>query len=163
VSQQARLFLTSRDIRGLEATFRGCGELRVLAYRSSGPRPSQLLTMTPTGEPDEWLTVFLCRPQDLGKIELREVPEQKYWTVDQMRSPVIEFSRSYHNEGIIRAGRIYFDTAGPAREDADLLKWGVALVKSARRTLAHNVTLSGYVGPEAAQLAAAGSVRLVPM
>jgi hypothetical protein len=38
---------------------------------------------------------------------MREVPAQGYWTVDGLRSPVIEFQRSFFDGKSLRRGRAY--------------------------------------------------------
>jgi hypothetical protein len=51
---------------------------------------------------------YMVRPDDLSAINLEEVPEQRYWSIDILSSPVVELTRCYFDGKILRRGRLYY-------------------------------------------------------
>jgi hypothetical protein len=158
VGRQIQLYLTPADLADFETSLRSRIEFVALEYRSNAPRPS----VTPTFQVAEmgktWLTLFLARPADLDALEFHEVPAQKYWTLDVLKQPVVEFSRPYFNGTLIRRGRLYYETGDYDSHGSwvdkpkPFLEWAEKLFRAARKVLRRNAELDAYLGREAWEL-----------
>jgi hypothetical protein len=75
-----------------------------------------------------------------------------------LRSPVIEVSRSFENEQILRAGRLYYvdryyDRSGKLTEKTlGFRKWARNVLSKARKSLQYDENLEAYIGQHAALL-----------
>jgi len=166
MGRQCTLFLTPADMQRLEADLANQAVPLIIAGRL---RCNELefqshLSIRRMG--DEWLTLYLTRPEDLEQIRLLETTDQGYWHVDSLRSPVVEFCRCYYGNGILRCGRLFFDTGyydntGHWIDKSDqFLTWADAVLAQARRTLYYDKTLQSYFGTDAARLWREGLVEL---
>jgi len=108
MGQQVNFYLDHVDTVALEQTIRTLGPLLVLHSRSPGsePRVLESVSIEENGQP--WLFVHLVRPEDLQAVVTRHVPAQGYWTIDVIKSPVIEFNRCFFDGTILRRGRLYY-------------------------------------------------------
>jgi hypothetical protein len=118
--------------------------------------------MTPTGEANERLAVFLCRPQDVAVVTMQ--PAQQYWYLHALDNPVIEYRRPYNSQEIIRAGRMYVDDGFLESErhltNRPFSEWVEHLFKAAKRSLVRDKKLDAYLGEEALDIHARGLKRL---
>jgi hypothetical protein len=112
-----------------------------------------------------WLTLFLCRPEDVDALRLREVPAHRYWTIDVLSEPVLEFSRPYCDGTVMRRGRLFYQRgdyrqAGTwhAKPEA-FVRWADSVLRVARTTLLRDASLDGYLGPEAHSMRLKNEVR----
>lgn len=155
MGHQVTVVLTPDDLRYLEKALAQSGEFRVLSYTSSFARPGVLQTIALPAEERPWLTVFLTRPEDLSEVHFREVPKQHYWTVDSLRSPVIELSRPYFDSQTIRAGRLFYDdafydAAGKRIQKSEaFLQWAENVFSVVKKSLRRDPELKAYIGPDA--------------
>ncbi len=99
-----------------------------------------------------WLYLFLVRPEDMERVVTSDVSEQQYWEVDVLRSPVVQFNRSFSNGAILRSGRLYY-VDGYYGEDGVWLEKDSAFRGWAKRTLATAKKFlrrceRDYVGPD---------------
>ncbi len=114
------------------------------------------------GQP--WLFFYLVRPEELPDVVTRHVPAQNYWTIDVIRSPVIELNRSFFDGQILRRGRLYYTDSFYDEHDALAYKsepfraWAKSVVARVKRTLKRQG--GDYVGPIAEALVAVGEARL---
>ncbi len=87
------------------------------------------------------LTLFMARPGDESSFVVRPFGETNLWTVDVLRSPVIELTRCYFDGEKLRRGRLYFVPGyyGPndkwIEKSQDFMNWALALLKTVRKTL----------------------------
>jgi hypothetical protein len=140
MGRQIRLLLTLEDADNLFATFhKGCHS-GVVHARSPNPRPRVLnsVTFQEAGQP--WLFYYLVNPEDVDSITMREVPAQGYWVVDSLRSPVIEFTKSFCDNKSIRAGRLWYDVKyyegdNLLQKSQSFQSWASQIFKVARNTL----------------------------
>ena len=115
------------------------------------------------------LTLYLARPADVGAVAFREVAEQGYWTVDDLRSPVVELTRCYFDGKMLRSGRLFYETGYYGGDGAwvdkpkAFLAWAEALLGAARKALRREPRLDAYLGPEARELHDRNAVELVSM
>lgn len=103
MSSQVRLRLRPGDLGELEAELRERGAL-FLPYTF----PSPELSFLPALELGKMIWVF--RPDDRDLVRLKHIPQQGYWVVDQLRSPVVEFSHSGPGSELGQ-GRLFFRTS----------------------------------------------------
>lgn len=160
-SGQINFYLHPDDQASFEAALRGCGELLVLQGLEASTRPVLSTTTSILEMGRENLRIYLVRPQDIGSVCGRQQPSGA-WTVDAMKSPVVEFSRCYFDGTGMRRGRLYaiFKYLGEdgqkVSKTKDFLQWARCLIKAARHSLTKRDD-GDYVGPIAASVA--GSIR----
>jgi hypothetical protein len=165
MGHQINFFLGPNDHAELEMRLREAGELVVLHVRSPTPEPRQVDNTNFTEDGKQWLFLYLVRPDDLSAVRTREVAAQRYWSVDDLRSPVIELTRCYYNGKILRRGRLYFVDGYYGAEDQWVEKpeefkaWANRLFAAARKTLTFDKNLGAHIGPEAEQMRLDGEVE----
>ncbi len=90
---------------------------------------------------------FLSLPTLSGQIKKRYIETQKYFTVDILDSPVIEFSIGYQEENLKRRGRVYYTKNkignGSPKKNELFLKMADDFFKWIRKNF-KNVKLKGY-------------------
>lgn len=165
MGHQINFFLGPNDHAELEMRLREAGELVVLRNRSLTPEPHPVDTTNFTEDGKQWLFLYLVRPSDLSAVRTREVAAQGYWSVDDLRSPVIELNRCYYNGKILRRGRLYFVDGYYGAQDQWVEKpeefkaWAKRLFAAARKTLTFDKNLGAHIGPEAEQMRLDGEVE----
>jgi hypothetical protein len=160
MSKQLSFYLTPKDLRQLEPLLRACGPLAVLHSRSPSSSPKVLPTFDIKEGGKDWLFLFLAREQDVSQILMEEVRAQGYWSIDDLKSPVAEFTRCFFDDARLRCGRIYFktdyyDPAGKLVEKpTPFLEWADCILKTLKKSLKKSGNY--YVGDDAAQWRAKG-------
>jgi hypothetical protein len=161
-SRQINFYLAGADQARLEAAMRRVGDFLVLdsIVESAEPRILESTEIERMGE--ERLTVFLVRPVDLRAVKLNTLRDGMPKTIDDLRSPVVQFARCYWDEKELGRGRLYAVTAycdreGLVHKDTGFTKWAAALMAVARRNLTKDPVSFFYFGQEALSLKASGS------
>lgn len=108
MSHQVNFYLTPTDVAVLEKRLQGIEPLLILLNKSENCHPFVLNSMDYVLHGKPWLYFYLVRPEDFGAVAMRHVPAQGYWTVDVMKSPVIEFNKSFFDNKTLRRGRLYY-------------------------------------------------------
>ncbi len=164
MGRQVNFYLEPRDVALLETAIRALGDVCILHSRSPNHEPRVVSTTAVEENGQPWLFFYLARPEELSAIVTRHVPTQKYWAIDVLRSPVIEFCRSFFDGKTIRRGRLYYtdsfydENGALVRKGESFLEWAGAVAKCARRALKRQG--GDYVGQFAEALVGAGSVKL---
>jgi len=102
-----------------------------------------------------FLRVYVAHRKDLNEIILKEVPAQNYWTVDTLRSPVIELDRCFFDGKIIRRGRLfydagYYDDSGKwTGKSTKFVEWATEIFKLIKKSAKRNAKLGAYFGMHA--------------
>jgi hypothetical protein len=154
MGHQARLILTPRDTAELEHRLR---ETNVLVIPPILPSPDVclLLTMAIADMGGEDLLVYLAHKKDFSELQFRQLEKEEGWTVDLLRSPVVEFIRCFFDETVLRPGRLfyedgYYGPSGAWLEKSDAFRgWAKALFREIKKNLKWRADLSGYIGPHA--------------
>lgn len=140
MGKQARLFLLPDDYGDVQSAIERYGRARFLPDPLPGQAVSSIdslfLGLEQMGKVN--LTVFIAREQDLERVKTKFVPGQGYYVVDDLKSPVVEFTRCYFTGSLLRQGRIYFRTgSGPANESADndFARWANSILKGVIKDL----------------------------
>ena len=163
MSHQLTFRATPADLVELEAAFARRHPYVCLAWRSTKAAPKKLRGFSEYRSGRDDLKVLVVQPTDLSKVRSRYLPAQKYWTIDTLRSPVVEVSRCYVEGNAIRPGRLYY-TDGYYGADGQWVlqpegfrKWAADLLKTAKKVFKR---IEGeYVGTEAGGLAVLSAFR----
>src|SRR5271165_6406182 len=96
-SRQINFYLTSNDLRDLEAVVRP--EMDIIPIEATCKDvPSVLESTIVKRMGEDRLQIFLCNPQQLSEIVVEPVKSQPYKLVDVLKSPAIEFLRCFESE-----------------------------------------------------------------
>lgn len=126
----------------------------VLASRATSPSSVRLPTVLVTKYGVEPLCIYLAREEDLHLVRHDEIGESRDYAIDSLRSPVIEFSRCYFGDGVIRRGRLwfstgYFENGGERRnQPEEFVRWASGWLRSLRRQYLR-LKDGDFAGPEA--------------
>lgn len=165
MGHQVNIYVDPSDTISLAHALRGLGPLHLLHSRSptSEPKVIESVNVEENGQP--WLFLYLVRPEDLGAVVTRHVPAQGYWTVDVLKSPVVEFNRCFFDGRILRRGRLYYiDGFYGANEQwtekpEAFRQWARAILTKTKSTL--NKHKGDYIGTGAEAWLALGKGKLV--
>ena len=153
MGHQANFFMTPTETNLLEQFWRSVAPMSVLHSRSSNAEPRVLPSSDIEERGQRWLFFHLVRPEDLKSVVMRSVPAKGYWTVDVVKSPVVELARCFFDRRILRRGRLYFvDGYYGADNDwvdkgDDFKRWATLLLSVTKKRLARHG--SDYIGGEA--------------
>lgn len=163
MGKQVTFLLLPGDLIALETKIAHLEPFVVLHSRSPSSEPKKLSALDPGQSGEDWLHLFLVRPDDLRNVVSLHVPAQGYWTVDPLLSPVIEFQRCFFDGSQIRRGRAYFtetfyDRNGTlVRKPEAFLSWARNVLGVIRKGLTRQGV--DYFGSEAkVWLASGGSL-----
>lgn len=154
MGHQIKVILTPADTVELE---RGLKVLNIAVIPYVLPSRHLLLrpSMSVADMEREDLLVYLAREERLSQLQLRQLANDEGWTIDSRRSPVVEFSRCFFDENVLRQGRLfyedrYFGTNGECVEkDKGFTDWARDLFRTVKKHLKRRADLSGYLGPQA--------------
>jgi len=99
----------------------------------------------------EPLKIILLRESDIKKVVFRRVENRKIYSIDTLKSPVIEYSRCYVSDDIVRRGRLYFtkdyyDEKGfLIKKEQRFLDWANNILDEVRKGLTYEKP-SNYFG-----------------
>jgi len=159
MGQQINFFFSDEDTQVFDQKIRGQLDFVVIKQptRRLGLEPSQTTRFEADGE---WLKVFLVRRCDLHQVRFKQVLAQRYWLVDDLRSPVVEYSRCFCHNGVLRRGRLffdegYFDEAGRWTLKPDTFTvWASSIIKFMQFFATKTDVNGNRIGPDAARLLA---------
>ncbi len=153
MGHQVNFYITPEDAILVESTLRGLGPLKILHSRSLAQNPLIIDSLDYKEAGKQWLFLFLAREADLTGIVMHYVDVQDYWTVDALRSPVIEFTCSYFDDKILRRGRAYYvegyheQNHGWIEKSDQFKSWAKLVLEAIKKSL--NRYMSGYIGHKA--------------
>lgn len=165
MGHQVNFHAAPQDIGDIEAAIRKLEPMAVLHDRSPEARPRVLPSLRFEEDGQPLLFYFLVRESDLSQVVTRHVPAQGYWSVDGLRSPVIEFNSCYFDGRVLRRGRVYYVDGFYGEDDVWVDKqqsfrtWANAVLKATKKCLRKRG--SDYIGPAAAEWLAQGDGELV--
>jgi hypothetical protein len=154
MGNQINFFLTPSDFEAAICRIMQCEKFVILHWKSNTPQPNIIpnFDIEVNGKP--LLQFYLARREDLGVIQMRHVPDQNYWAIDDLRSPVIELTRCYFDRHKLRRGRVYlkdfyFNNSGIKMTKSVLFtKWSKRVLAAMRKTLKLDPKLRAYIGPD---------------
>ena len=154
MGHQVNFYVAPDDIDQIESEIRKLEPLLVVHSRSSTPTPRTLSNLRLEEAGLTWLFYFLVRESDVNSVVMDHVPEQGYWSVNVLASPVVEFTRCFFDGKILRRGREYYlerfyDRTGAQVEKGESFRvWAAKVLKTTKRVLQKEG--GDYVGPAAA-------------
>jgi hypothetical protein len=140
--------------------------IQVVNERAESSTP-KLIEMVDYELSDQPRRCYLVSPDLVNSIVMRYVSAQGYWTLDVLKSPVIEFDKSFFDGRILKPGRVYyqsqfFDDSEELLVKPELfLKWSKSVINSLRKSLVKNGSSIYYVGEDTMRKAVAGEIQLV--
>lgn len=164
MGKQVNFILLPADVVVLQKEIGAISPFVVLHSRSNSEKVRLLAGLDSRESGEDWLRLFLVRPEDIEDVVTQHVPEQDYWAVDLLRSPVIEFQKCFHDGHELRRGRAYFveEFYGANRElvrkPPAFCKWAKTVLKTIRGKLLREGP--DFVGPIAKSWLEAGG-RLI--
>jgi hypothetical protein len=167
MGHQIRLFMGPSDVRewasAVEKKF-DVSWLQLMGPSSSAPPPADpVLTLREMGKAN--LTIGLAPRGSEALLTYRKVAGDGR-RIDILRSPIIEFERSYIGNAIVRAGRLFYDDGfydGAAWNDkpTEFRDWAKAVLGLTRRSLHRDARNDAYVGKEVELLREREAFKLV--
>jgi hypothetical protein len=165
MGHQVNFYLDAHDTKQIEAVVRSVRPMLVLHSRSPQPEPKLLDSLSHDEQGQTWLFYRLVLPEDLGAVVMEHVPAQGYWTVDVLKSPVIQFNRCYFDGTILRRGRLYYvdgfydiNQRWEVKSES-FRKWAKAVFAKTKKALKKHET--DYIGTGAASWLASSGGKLV--
>lgn len=165
MGHQVNFFAAPLDIRQIESEIVQVETDVILNSRSMTAEPCIVPSFDIQVEEKPWLYFYLVRKSDLNDVVTRPVPAQGYWTVDILRSPVVEFNSCYFDGKILRRGRAYYvdgffdEKGGWIRKPDIFLDWAKAVIKGTKKILKKHGP--DYIGQIASSLVEGNHVKLV--
>lgn len=138
MGRQVNFFLHTKDQPNFDTLLKSWDNLVLLSYKSFNGELSILQDSILKSGQD--LRVCLARQEDLKDIKLEYITTKKYWLVDSLRCPVIEFDRCYCTDSTIGRGRLYFQPKYVAdmqwvEKPHDFVVWADNIIKTVRKKL----------------------------
>lgn len=109
MGHQVQIYLLPEDTLLIEKYFMGSDNAKFIQYCSPSAEIAVSDTLAVQEMGKSWLPIFIVREKDLKDLEVKHIEAQSYWTIDSLRSPVIEFSRCFFDGNVLRKGRLFFD------------------------------------------------------
>src|SRR5437763_12970614 len=106
MSHQLIFFVTPTDLLQTMDAIARCGDFVIFRSRSSEEAPQLISRSDFDRNADRSLFYYLVRPQEPANVKFRNVPAQGYWSVDDLRSPVVQFIRSRFDGRTVGEGRL---------------------------------------------------------
>lgn len=137
-SSQLNFHLSYQDSCLFDSRLFKVQDLVVVKVRSASNNPHVLENTIIKNMGKEPLKIMLVRESDLKSLVFRRVEKMGHFRIDTLKSPVIEYSRCFVSDEIIRRGRLYcqnsfFDENGDLRKKpAEFLKWRKRIFEKAR-------------------------------
>ncbi|WP_437875551.1 hypothetical protein [Sorangium sp. So ce513] len=165
MGRQVTFFAAPDDIAQLQHRIGDIEPMCILHDRSPTAKPRVLPTLDVAEDGQSLLFYFLVREIDLAQVVTRHVPAQGYWTVDVLRSPVVEFDGCFFDGTVLRRGHVYYVEGFYGENDEWIEKpegfrsWAKRVLKATKKCLKRRG--SDYIGAAAAEWLAQGDGKLV--
>ena len=162
MGHQIQVFMGPAVVREWSALLEESHKVAWLEMRSASPRvqrcASPILSLQEMGKRE--LTVAMSMPEDEASLKWIKLDGGTY-RIDTVSSPVIEFTRPFIGDAVMRRGRLFYNSGfydGPVWNDKALsfLNWAKRIFARSRQLLTRDRVLDAYVGKEAAALRDSG-------
>ncbi|HMF30933.1 MAG TPA: hypothetical protein VKK79_05945 [Candidatus Lokiarchaeia archaeon] len=162
---EVNFYLTPEDAILVQSRLSEIVPVKILHSRSPTQDPQVVDSLDHREAGKQWLSLFLVREEDLNDVVMHYVDVQDYWTVDDLRSPVIEFTCSFFDNDILRRGRAYYvegyheQDQGWIEKSAPFKAWAKIVLDTIKKSL--NRRMSDYIGPSALSWSQVSGGKLV--
>jgi hypothetical protein len=166
MGHQVTFYLTPEDTALLQERLVPVAPMKILHSRSRAQKPVVVDSLNYLEDGKQWLSLFLVREQDLGDVVMQYVDVQDYWTVDALRSPVIEFTACSFDGKILRRGRAsyvegYHEQDHKWRDKSIQFNlWARLTLEAIKKPLKRYI--SDYIGPKAQSWLDTSGGKLAP-
>jgi hypothetical protein len=159
MGKQVNFYMNEDDEHAFFNFLRSTGELRIFSYTSNSATPNELFEL-PSRETLFWACQFLQNASTSSDPIMKFIKTQSYYIPDVAESELIEFSRSFVDEGRLVRGRIWaemnrYDSSIIVRKPQNFLKWYERIASWIKRNSTRN-SCGDYILPGAAKFAAEG-------
>jgi hypothetical protein len=164
-SRQVNFYVHPEEQEWLEERLEGAGQFTIVRGLDESGRAKLSSTTVIKEFGKEDLKIYLVRPEDVDRICSVGAPNRVERFVDDLRSPVVEFSRCYFDERVLRRGRLYMvdsyydDFDRLTKKPADFVAWGRKLIDVVRNSLERRSD-GDYVSGRAREVESKAGVRL---
>jgi hypothetical protein len=165
MGHQVNFHALPQDIEEIENVVRRIEPALVLHNRSPGIKPRVVDTLNLSENGERWLRYYFVRAADISNVVTERVPAQGYWTVDVIRSPVIEVTSCFFDGEILRRGRVYsvdgfYEENGVwKKKDEQFIAWSSRVMRKIKKCLTRQGT--EYIGNAAKEWMAQEGGKLV--
>lgn len=165
MGRQVNFYMLPEDLAGFELMLRTKGGISFVSDLFSSPSVQTITTLQGSTQGKRYLALDI----DLGSIVTRLVSKQNLWRIDDLRSPVIEFTRGYFDGNSLRRGRLYFspgfydDSGHWVEKHNDFVKWADGLLHWIRKNYKRDSNTGYYIGPHVLKKVSSGGIRLVAL
>lgn len=140
-SRQLNFYLNLSDQHLFDQMLRADGQTKLCRYQTEQASPCFLKSSIIRKMGEEPLKIVLVRKSDIEDIQYRKIRDRNIYSIDTLRSPVIEYSRCYVGDNVIRRGRLFFvktyydDKDVLIKKSSDFLAWANQMLGDARYSL----------------------------
>lgn len=162
MGHQFAYFMTPNDIENVRRNLAKAGPFLILLNRAETQTPNVVNGFDAQWRGDPWLFYYLVRPEDLKDVVMSHVPNQGYWCVDTLFSPVIEFGRNFFDGKILKSERVYYQDGyhAPGGEfvmkNEAFRKWARSVLARMKKGMRRIGDGFYYIAPDAEAWAASG-------
>jgi hypothetical protein len=163
MGKQVNFYLTPEDTEFFIEKLRKIEPILVIHSRSPTSEPRIVNSLSLREDGHSWLYFFLVQDNAIDDLIMREVPAQDYWAVDSLRSPVIEFTRSFFDTSQVRSGRLwyedrYYDANQLVQKPESFVMWANRVLRNVRKNLRKRG--QHYFGSHADELIQSGRLKI---
>jgi hypothetical protein len=165
MSHQFTYYALLDDFAQIEENLRRIEPIVILYDRSPTATPRTASALNFKDGDKGWLYFYLIREVDFGAVTTHYVPEQGYWTIECLPSPVIECDGCFFDGKILRSGRMYY-TDGDYDKNGQWVwksegfrKWATTAFRAAKKCLRR--IDRDYIGPAAGKWLETSGGKLV--
>ncbi len=163
MGRQVNFYMTNEEEKRFIEFTNGTGDIVILADTSPTQELRDIKTLPEPFSVPSWAFLLMYNRNVKPEPILEYVPQQKHYVVERFQSPVVEFSRSFVKNDVMRAGRIwaefkfYDEHRNLVAKDPMFQKWFNQLANWIRKNYKLVDSLT-YAGPEAVIFRAKGGI-----
>ena len=137
-SRQLNFYLNMHDQFILDAKIQNVENTVFCKYLSPNKSPVFLKTTKIDDMGNEYLKILILREQDIDKLIFREIKDTDSFSINTIKSPVLEYSRCFVSDDLIRRGRLYFiktyynEQESLIEKEPCFVAWASRVIKEAR-------------------------------
>lgn len=155
MGRQVNFYMSREDEREFVDFVRSTANVEILPYTSATREFTPVQTLPEPLSMKFWGELWLVNRSISSNLVVNFISQQGYYTIDGLQSSVIEFSRSFLQEGVLKPGRIWaeFNVFDGGRmillpKESGLEEWYDAIAKWIRKRY-KRVSSSFYAAPGA--------------
>lgn len=165
-SHQVSFYMSRNDLEDFESALLTYSDVAIIEVPLHHDELHVSKSFSPTNE-NKWLTTYITLSAFLPHVLTKYVPLQKYWLINEVESPVVEFSRCYENDEFIRVGRLYFistydgDEGKVVSKPEEFIRFANWLIRWIRKAYTRDEIANAYIGNSAMNLYQNKKVRFL--